>query len=74
MSTTSTTYTTVAGDMWDLIAFTVYGDVRYTENLMAANPDPALLQIVIFDAGVVLQTPALPTSVTSNPGTPPWRL
>ena len=35
------TYTTRAGDAWDLIAHRVYGDVKYTGWLMAHNFPPA---------------------------------
>ena len=50
------TYTTKQGDAWDAIAFRVYGDVKYTGFLMQANFPH--LDTFVFDAGVVLQTPA----------------
>lgn len=52
------TYTTKQGDAWDAIAFKVYGDVKYTGWLMQNNFPH--LDIFVFEAGVVLQTPALP--------------
>ena len=52
------TYTTRQGDTWDLIAFQVYGDVKYTGWVMQHN-FPSL-DTLVFDAGVVLNTPALP--------------
>lgn len=52
------TYTTQQGDAWDAIAFRVYGDVKYTGWLMQNNFPH--LDAFVFDAGVVLQTPALP--------------
>lgn len=52
------TYTTKQGDAWDAIAFKVYGDVKYTGWLMQHNFPH--LDIFVFEAGVVLQTPALP--------------
>lgn len=67
------TYTTAAGDTWDLIALRVYGDVKYTDFLMASNPDLALLTIVIFDAGITIDTPPLPEELQTDPGLPPWR-
>lgn len=66
-------YTTAAGDTWDLIALKVYGDVKHTEYLMSNNQDLALLATVIFDAGVLINTPSLPVITQINPGTPPWR-
>ena len=64
------TYTTKQGDTWDLIAFRVYGDVKYTGWLMQ-NIFPHL-DIFVFDAGVVLQTPELPES-EQLAGAPVWR-
>ena len=63
-------YTTKQGDTWDLIAFRVYGDVKYTGWLMQNNFPH--LDIFVFDAGVVLQTPELPES-EQLAGAPVWR-
>lgn len=52
------TYTTKQGDVWDKIAYEVYGDEEYTGWLMENNFP--LLDTFVFDAGVVLQTPELP--------------
>ena len=65
-----TTYTTKQGDAWDMIAFRVYGDVKYTGWLMQNNFPH--LDIFVFDAGVVLQTPELPES-EQLAGAPVWR-
>lgn len=64
------TYTTKQGDTWDLIAFRVYGDVKYTGWLMQNNFPH--LDIFVFDAGVVLQTPELPES-EKMADVPIWR-
>lgn len=64
------TYTTKQGDAWDLIAFRVYGDMKYTGWLMQNNFPH--LDIFVFDAGVVLQTPELPES-EQLAGAPVWR-
>ena len=74
MSETTTqavlTYTTKQGDMWDMIAYKVYGSEEYTSFLMQANFP--LLDIFIFDAGIIVNTPALPEKpvVTTAPA---WR-
>ena len=52
------TYTTQQGDAWDAIAFQVYGSEKYAGFLMQANFKH--LDTFVFDAGVILQTPALP--------------
>lgn len=66
-------YITSAGEMWDQIAFKLYGNVSYTEFLMSNNQVKTLLATVIFDAGTILSTPPLPAITSINPGTPPWR-
>lgn len=71
----SGTYTTALGDTWDKIAFAVYGDESYAEQLMAANQDAALLATVIFDAGTVLTLPEIDTDTDdgADESEPPWR-
>lgn len=64
------TYTTRAGDAWDLIAYQVYGDVKYTGWLMAHNFP--LLDVFVFDAGTVLNTPPLPAEQAAS-SLPAWR-
>ena len=64
------TYTTKQGDTWDLIAFRVYGDVKYTGWLMQNNFPH--LDIFVSDAGVVPQTPELPES-EKMADVPIWR-
>lgn len=64
------TYTTVQGDMWDLISYKVYGDVRFTDVLIAANP--RYNKILVFSAGIVLDVPEVEESVTSD-SLPPWK-
>lgn len=66
------TYTTRGGDTWDLIAYQVYGSEQYTSWLMEHNFP--LLDIFIFDAGTVLNTPPLPeTAQSSGSALPAWR-
>lgn len=58
------TYTTKQGDVWDKIAYEVYGDEEYTGWLMENNFP--LLDTFVFDAGVVLQTPTPPEQTAAN--------
>lgn len=46
------TYTTRQGDMWDEIAFRVYGSTAHTGKLVKANLNYA--ETYIFPAGIVL--------------------
>jgi phage tail protein X len=63
------TYTTVQGDMWDLIAYQQMGNEMYMGALIDANKK--YREIVVFPAGVPLTIPdvATPTSVNL----PPWK-
>lgn len=67
--TKNTTYTTIQGDTWDKIALEVYGDEDYAYYLMQNNY--AYLDILIFSAGTVLNTPELPVELDGD--LPPWR-
>lgn len=65
----SKTYTTVQGDMWDIIAFKQLGSVSYTDKLMNLNAEH--IGYYIFPAGVVL---TLPDADEDIPGAlPPWK-
>ncbi len=64
-----TTYTTKSGDTWDNIAFKVYGDCRYTENLINANREH--ITTFIFSAGTILRIPVIQKSQSKN--LPAWK-
>lgn len=63
------TYTTIQGDMWDGIAYKVYGSESNMVQLLQANPQHA--DTVIFGAGVVLLVPEIPEVIDSS--LPPWK-
>lgn len=69
LDNTSTTYTTVSGDTWDLIALKVYGSELKADWLMQNNL--GLIHITRFDSGVVLSTPELPEKKSGD--LPPWK-
>ena len=64
------TYTTIQGETWDQIAYKVYGGEEYAAFLMANNYP--YLDILVFSAGTVLNTPGLPAEEDGE--LPPWRL
>lgn len=66
----SKTYTTIQGDMWDSIAYSQLGDVKYTDLLMNANTE--YRKVYIFSAGIKLVIPDVETSVTGL-SLPPWK-
>lgn len=62
-------YTTIQGDMWDLIAYKIYGNEHYMQKLMRANPK--YIDMAIFPAGVTLTCPEIET--IASVATVPWR-
>ena len=63
------TYTTKAGDMWDGIAYKVYGDESYTDKLMMLNTQ--YCRFFVFPAGITLDLPEESTQTSAN--LPPWK-
>lgn len=63
------TYTTIQGDMWDLIAKRLYNNEASLNVLLRANQQYA--DIVVFSAGIVLEVSEYTAPVTSM--LPPWR-
>ena len=63
-------YTTEQGEMWDYIAWRVYGDEKYVKVLYEANPQ--YLDIHIFDDGCVLWCPEIEAEEDEE-DIPEWR-
>lgn len=61
------TYKTLENDTWDLIAFRLFGNAKYTSYLLKSNPD--LTKAVLFPAGVLLKIPDI---VETEGDVPPW--
>ncbi len=64
------TYTTKQGDMWDGIAYQMYGDVKFTDVLINANPE--YREVYIFSAGAVLDVPEVEERISAD-DLPPWK-
>jgi len=62
-------YITVAGDFWDLISFKVYGEERYMDRLIAANP--AYREVMRFEAGCRIVCPDIEVAVSNT--LPLWK-
>lgn len=65
-------YTTKSGDMWDYIAWKVYGEERFVETLFLAEENRGLLDTYIFSAGVRVWCPYVEEEDTDDE-TPEWR-
>ncbi|GHU42184.1 hypothetical protein FACS1894111_05670 [Clostridia bacterium] len=63
------TYTTISGDMWDLIAKKTLGNEMQTDALIKANIKQR--HIFVFRAGVTLTIPDLPVKLPDS--LPPWK-
>ena len=62
-------YTTIQGDMWDFIAFKIYGSERFMDALLEANPDHA--ETIVLPAGIELDCPEV--SRNAPRFLPPWK-
>lgn len=63
------TYTTISGDTWDVVAYKAYGNEKYMDALLKANLEHK--DIYIFPAGVVLTLPEITLSASKS--LPPWK-
>lgn len=63
-------YVTVQGDMWDEIAYKVYGSESYVTALLAANAEH--ITTYRFSAGVTLTCPDVESEVSAS-SLPPWK-
>lgn len=68
-------YHCAAGESWDSVALSVYGDEKYAADILAANP--ALCHIVIFTGGERLALPTLEIAgddgAVYTPANAPWK-
>lgn len=64
-------YETKQGDMWDYIAWIVYGDETKAELLLSAPENRQILTEYIFSAGVKVWCPAFEGDAADD--LPPWR-
>lgn len=62
------TYLTVENDTWDLIAFKIFGDEKYTSHLLKENSE--LSRVVFFPAGTILIVPEI--TKDNIGGLPEW--
>lgn len=63
-------YTTKQGDMWDYIAWKIYGDESYVSLLYKANP--GYLKTFIFEDGCDIICPEI-SGINDETDMPEWR-
>ena len=68
-------YLCAAGETFDIVALTVYGDEKYAAELLSANPAQCLK--TIFKGGELLELPEVEQpeedDVEYMPATAPWK-
>ena len=66
------TVKTKQGDTWDILAKRCYGNERFMDVLIKANPN--YQEVMFFSAGVILDVPAIDTSSNAlQMNLPPWK-
>jgi len=65
------TYRTKQGDMWDYIAWAVYGDESYVFVLYRANPQ--YLDVYLFEDGIDIYCPEITAEAEEDEDIPEWR-
>ena len=66
------TYLCAQGDVWDAISFKIFGDERYMDILIRANPH--LRNVFKFDEPTTITIPEKPEiRYESLSSMPPWR-
>lgn len=65
------TYRTKQGDMWDYIAWKIYGDESYVSILYRANPQ--YLDVYLFDDGCNIYCPEVTAEEEEDENIPDWR-
>lgn len=63
-------YTTVQGDMWDAIAYKIFGNELYMNELMETNE--TYRNTAIFPEGITLNIPDI-NVIQSSKILPPWK-
>lgn len=66
----NSTYITVDGDTFDMLALRFYNDEKLASTIIQANPDHC--DTLIFEAGISLSIPAA-AAVVLPETLPPWR-
>ena len=63
------TYTTIAGDTWDIVSYKTLGSEMYKNAILEENI--ACRETVVFPAGVPLAIPDIEPEVSED--LPPWK-
>ena len=62
---------TRAGERWDLLAWSYYGDATRFNPIIMANP--AVPIEPVFEAGILIQVPVLSANNSPTEDLPPWK-
>lgn len=64
------TYSTCAGDTFDMISYKIFGTCNYTDKIIDANRD--YIDTFIFPANVELNLPDIEPEIKKS-ALPPWK-
>lgn len=67
------TYTTIAGDTWDIIAKRAYGDELKADHLMSERSNFSLLDFEVFPSGIAVSIPEIIEEDEDSADLPDWR-
>ncbi|MGH8013522.1 MAG: tail protein X [Candidatus Binataceae bacterium] len=71
MSSQFIPHITAAGERWDLLAWTYYGDATLYSTIIMANPQIPIEPV--FEAGLRIGIPILQVSQINTSMLPPWK-
>lgn len=70
---TMETYTTIAGDTWDIIAKKVYGNELKADRLMMEKTNYPILDYEVFPSGITVNLPEIAEDDEHDSDLPDWR-
>jgi len=71
MATQYLIHITTAGERWDALAWTYYGDPTLYSPIIMANPTVPIE--AVLQAGLAIKVPILQVTPTTPAGLPPWK-
>ena len=66
-------YTTIAGDTWDIIAKKVYGDELKADRLLTEKTNFLILDYEVFPSGITVNLPEIAEDDELDSDLPDWR-
>ncbi len=71
MATQYLSHITIAGERWDALAWTYYGDATLYSPIIMANPTVPIE--AVLEVGLAIKVPILQVTPTTSADLPPWK-